>query len=91
MDCLERSKENCCADYHKNYGIINNVSFGTWIVKRREQSHKETRVSLEFKNSLPILEICDQINDLSILPFNTVHVSTLAFKKYLNENGMLFV
>ena len=91
MDCLECSEENCCADYHKNYGIINNVSFGAWIVKRREQFHKETMVSLEFKNSLPILEICDQINDLSIFLFNTLLVSMMTFKKYQIENGMLFV
>lgn len=87
MDCLECSKENCYTDYHKNDRIVYCVFLCTRIMKRREQLHDMKRVNLEFKNSLPILEIRDQLFDLFIF-FNFTFVSIIILQKYLIENGM---
>lgn len=85
MDCLKSSKENRYTDYHKNHGIIYDVFLCAWVMKRRERFHEITMLNLEFKNSLPILEICDQSNDLFVYLFYASLVSISILKKYLIE------
>lgn len=63
MNHLECNEENCYTCSHKNNGIICCIPFCGRIVKRRKDLHDETKCNLEFKNTLPNLEICDRLND----------------------------
>ncbi len=85
MNYLECSKENCYTHSHKNNGIICRVPFCGRVVKRRKDLHDGTRHNMEFKNTLPNLEICDQSNDSFIHICNALTL----FTKILKNDIML--
>jgi hypothetical protein len=90
MNPLQCCKDRCAGGGDKDYCIINSISPTFWIVKRREQFHETIPLIIEYKTSLPFLEMSDLIMNASFLMEN-MHDLTYSIPKLKFESRSEFV